>query len=131
MGNRAVISFKGVSTGVYLHWNGGTESIKAFLDCAKELGIRSPVRDSYGIARFSQLVGNFFGGNLSLGVGPVDSLDCDNGDNGLYIVGEDWDIIGRKYRPIHSYNNFKQEFYEGVFNECMEINKPIFERKNN
>jgi hypothetical protein len=40
MGNRAVISFSEAktATGIYLHWNGGPESILAFLDAAKKLG---------------------------------------------------------------------------------------------
>ena len=35
MGNRAVLEFKD-GTGIYLHWNGGPESVLAFLDAAKE-----------------------------------------------------------------------------------------------
>jgi hypothetical protein len=91
MGKRAVIGFKDKSTGIYLHWNGGEESVRAFLECARTYGVRDPVRDSYGIARLVQIIGNFFGGSLSIGLGNLESLDCDNFDNGFISLGK----IGR------------------------------------
>jgi hypothetical protein len=27
-------------------------------------------------------------------------LDCDNFDNGVYVVNDDWEIIGREYRRV-------------------------------
>jgi len=124
MGNRAVIGFKDKTTGIYLHWNGGEDSVKAFLDCAKSLGVRDPVEDSYGIARLTQIIGNFFGGSLSVGIGDLDSLDCDNYDNGTYIVGKGWEIVER--RNNHDRDGFSEENYKSVFNYCMERNKPFF-----
>jgi len=121
MGNRAVIAFEGSETGIYLHWNGGVSSVQAFLDSAKELGVRS---DSYGVARLSQIIGNFFGGTLSLGVGSVATLDCDNYDNGLYWIGKDWKIIRREFNQ-HA-EPFNQEYYEGVKAETLEKNYPLF-----
>ena len=100
MGNRAVIAFgpdKTDTIGVYLHWNGGEASIEGFLRAAKALGLRDPLEDSYGVARFVQMVGNYFKGSLSLGIDTLGRLDCDNGDNGLYILGPDWTIAGRRY----------------------------------
>jgi hypothetical protein len=126
MGNRAVIGFKDKTTGIYLHWNGGEDSVKAFLDCAKSLGVRDPVEDSYGIARLTQIIGNFFGGSLSVGIGDLDSLDCDNYDNGTYIVGKGWEIVER--RNNHDRDGFSEENYKSVFNYCMERNKPYFDR---
>ena len=126
MGNRAVIGFENQKTGIYLHWNGGEESVKAFLDCAKSLGVRDPVQDSYGVARLTQIIGNFFGGSLSLGIGDLDSLDCDNYDNGTYIVGKGWEIVERKYKQ-HS-RPFDDEAYRNCLNYCMERNKPYFDR---
>lgn len=85
--------------GVYLHWNGGNDSITAFTEVCRRLGFRGPVSDCYGIARFVQVVANFFGnGGLSVGVDTLDRLDCDNYDNGVYVVNDDWEIIGREYR---------------------------------
>ena len=101
MGNRAVITAskshtKGV--GIYLHWNGGEESIQAFLDVAKARGFRDPSSDeSYGLARLCGLIHEFFGvdQDTSLGIGTLDTLDCNNLDNGVYVIGKDWQVVGR------------------------------------
>ena len=100
MGNRAVITteqaYNNNGIGVYLHWNGGRDSVEAFLMYCKLREFRAPSSDSaYGWARFCQVVGNYFGGGLSLGIGNVDTLDCDNWDNGVYLI-EGWDIVGRR-----------------------------------
>ena len=79
MGNRAVIQMQGQDVGLYLHWNGGLDTVKPLLDVAKEYGIRG---DDYGIARLAQIAGNLLGGHLGLGVSTIDMLDRDNGDNG-------------------------------------------------
>ena len=104
MGNRAVITAsKALSIkdsedlGVYVHWNGGRDSVEAFLTYCKLQGFRSPETDSYGYARLVQVIANFFGaGGLSVGIGKCCNLDCDNWDNGVYII-ENWEIIDRKY----------------------------------
>lgn len=100
MGNRAVITFapQGVpAVGVYIHWNGGRESVRAFLDTCKARGYRCPATDpAYAMAGLVGVIREFFGpGGLSLGVDLVDRLDCDNWDNGVYQVGADWEIVGR------------------------------------
>ena len=92
MGNRAVITLDN-KTGIYLHWNGGRDSVEAFLKYCKLRGFR---QDSYGLARLTQVITNFIGGGLSVGVGNLSSLDCDNYDNGLYVV-EDWKIVKREF----------------------------------
>jgi len=104
MGNRAVVIFthkEHYSPCIYLHWNGGPESVYGFLE---ELERRGAVRFgdvSYAAARFVQVAGEFFDidghGALSLGVwnGPEPGspdkadtfLDIDPGDNGVYLVG--------------------------------------------
>lgn len=107
MGNRSHVIFHdqhGYSPAVYLHWNGGPESVYAFLD---ELRVRGGWHDSrYACARFTQLVGELFDGDgqgfLSLGVtnGPKsDSVDAltpyDHGDNGVFLVawnGDGYDV---------------------------------------
>lgn len=82
--------------GVYLHWNGGYDSVNAFLTYCKMRGFRSTNTDNYGWARLIQVIGNFFGGDLSIGVGPIKTLDCDNWDNGVYLI-KDWEIKGRYF----------------------------------
>ncbi len=109
MGNRAVITTDETCTngiGVYLHWNGGYDSVSAFLKYCELKGYRSPEKDSYGWARLCQVIGNFFGGSYSLGIDLCKNLDCANGDNGVYII-KDWKIIGRKF---FNYNNEQNNY---------------------
>ena len=100
MGNRAVITtkenFENNGVGVYLHWNGGYDSVSAFLKYCELKGYRAPSYDNYGWARLCQVIGNFFGGSLSIGIDVVNKLDCDNWDNGVYII-DGWEIVGREY----------------------------------
>ena len=103
MGNRAVITTQEYLTnpdsiGVYLHWNGGRDSVQAFLLYCKAKGYRPPEEDCYGWARLCQAVGNYFGGGLSLGIDACSRLDCDNWDNGVYII-EGWEIVDRRFAP--------------------------------
>lgn len=119
MGNRAVITaskalnVSGSSDiGVYLHWNGGRDSVEAFLTYCKIKGYRAPSYDNYGWARLCQVIGNFFGGELSVGIDKCISLDCDNGDNGVYII-EGWRIVGRQYQR-HSYEQQEYDLLDMV-----------------
>ena len=103
MGNRAVITTSkstdiknSTDIGIYLHWNGGRDSVQAFLKYCELKGYRKKEKDNYGWARLCQVIGNFFGGELSIGIDSCCSLDCDNWDNGVYII-KDWKIVGRKY----------------------------------
>lgn len=100
MGNRAIITtkknFDNNGIGVYLHWNGGRDSVQAFLTYCKLKGYRPPEDDCYGWARLCQVIGNYFGGSLSIG---IDNFSQDAGewqDNGTYII-ENWEIVDRKY----------------------------------
>ena len=104
MGNRAVITASKSSAvagssdlGIYLHWNGGRDSVEAFLTYCKISGFRSPDVDNYGWARLVQVIANFFGGDgLSIGIDKCSKLDCDNWDNGVYII-RGWAIVDRQY----------------------------------
>lgn len=104
MGNRAVITIRDGSglasaesdkIGVYLHWNGGRDSVEAFLIYCKLRQFRTPEYDNYGWARLCQVICNFMGGDLSVGIDKCSKLDCDNGDNGVYLI-ENWEIVGRE-----------------------------------
>ena len=98
MGNRAVITTGKNPTdiGVYLHWNGGRDSVEAFLAYCDLKGYRSPDTDCYGWARLCQVIGNYFGGTNSLGIDVRSKLDCNNWDNGVYII-KDWEIVDRQF----------------------------------
>ena len=105
MGNRAVItSSKSINVensndiGVYLHWNGGYESVASFLKYCELKGYRPPDTDCYGWAMLCNVITNFFGDGLSCGVEKCNRLDCDNYDNGVYII-EGWRIVNRAFNP--------------------------------
>lgn len=97
MGNRAIVKPKDKDIGVYLHWNGGIDSVTAFLEYCKLKGYRDfggENADGYGIARFCQVVGNFFGGGLSIGIeSGVEETEeyAEWTDNGIYVI-DGWDI---------------------------------------
>lgn len=106
MGNRAVLILESMPTvGIYLHWNGGLESVLAFLEAAKRRGVRDPSSDgTYCLARLTQTIGEYFSApgeypdyECSLGVGPVSDLDCDNGNNGVYWIGKGFTITRREH----------------------------------
>ena len=107
MGNRAVITTEAEEIGVYLHWNGGRDSVEAFLAVCEQMGHRCPEDDGYGWARLCQVIANYIGGTYSIGIDKIENLDCDNGDNGMYII-KDWKIIGRK----HFDNRTEQKEYD-------------------
>ena len=96
MGNRAVITTEDKKIGVYLHWNGGRDSVEGFLKYCKMKGYREPEGDHQGWARLCQVIGNTMGGNTSVGIDRYEALDTDNGDNGVYII-KDWKIIKREH----------------------------------
>ena len=112
MGNRAVITTSrdldvqsSFDIGVYLHWNGGRDSVEAFLKYCELKGYRAPDEDNYGWARLCQVIGNFFGGNTSIGIDKCCNLDCDNYDNGVYIISG-WEIVDRKYFSGHEQHSY-------------------------
>jgi hypothetical protein len=103
MGNRAVLTFdkdlNPNSVGVYLHWHGSLKSVEAILKDAASYA-RDPEGDpSYAFARLVEACCNHVGAKqeTSVGVGVLVDLDTDNGDNGTYIIGAKWKIVGRKF----------------------------------
>jgi hypothetical protein len=98
MGNRAVVIFTNreadiFSPAIYLHWNGGPESIYQFLDELDRRDVRAD--QNYEAARFVQIVGEFmdqeYRSNCSLGIDSGPSHFCevlghDCGDNGIFLV---------------------------------------------
>ena len=122
MGNRAVITtkenFENNGIGIYLHWNGGYDSVSAFLKYCEIKGYRTPDTDNYGWARLCQVIGNFFGGSTSLGIDTLDKLDCDNHDNGVYII-KGWEIVDRKH------NHYAEQMNYDMEDMLMEIDKAM------
>lgn len=118
MGNRAVLQLGERSNiGVYLHWNGGRDSVEGFLLATKKVMEGRMGDETYATARLIQVISNFFGGNLSVGVGHLSELDCDNSDNGVYVVNmKTLEVIGRKYHEGEEQKEYDpQEFAKTVF----------------
>lgn len=100
MGNRAIVKPKDQNVGAYLHWNGGIDSVTAFLEYCKLKDYRDfggKNADGYGLARFCQVVGNFFGGTTSIGI-ETDVEETEEYakwmDNGIYVI-DGWNISKR------------------------------------
>ena len=114
MGNRCVIvsadttkENQNKKIGIYLHWYGSEDTVKEFLQEAKDKGARG-VSDSYGWARLCQIIAD----NLTkecleseyesarshayetgIGIGLVSELDTHNYDNGVYYINDNFDIV--------------------------------------
>lgn len=121
MGNRAVITWSKAEDvahskdiGIYVHWNGGLDYVRAWLTYCKLMGYRKPDQDNYGYARLCAVIANCFDAGLSVGIDTCDHLDCDNGNNGTYIC-EGWEIIDRKY-----FSGEEQDEYE-LYNLLLKI----------
>ena len=128
MGNRAVILNKSDmladgkinpnQIGVYLHWDGGRDSVSAFLKYCKLKGYRSPSTDCYGWACLCNVISNFFGDGMSLGIDIASRLNCNNYDNGVYIIDR-WEIVGRLYNHGTEQANYNVDSFVLELNERM------------
>lgn len=118
MGNRCVITTPEKRIGIYMHWNGGRDSVEPILAYCRAKGYRKPEDDNYGWARMCQVIGNFFGGENSVGIDTLENLDCNNWDNGVYII-QDWQIVGREY-----YSGHEQQCHD-FFEMLHEINEAM------
>lgn len=127
MGNRAIIAFEVAASesfnpttracesvpayvepfGIYLHWNGGPESVWAFLDALTERQRDRGGDICYGGARLVEIIGRYFGGSDSVGlIGFTEhelkllirrsnadthrtkvARSISPGDSGIYVVG--------------------------------------------
>lgn len=125
MGNRAVITFD-KQVGIYLHWNGGLDSVEAFL---KYCELKQHRPDDYGIARLAQVIGNFFGGTTSVGVGKYSSLDCDNFDNGVYVV-ENWKVVRRIFFSGDEQDEYKLLEMLKAIDEKQPVDEQLFKGKS-
>ena len=122
MGNKAVITTEKdmarEGLGIYIHWNGGLASVSSFLEYCDLRGFAAPDKSDYGYSRLCQVIGNFMGadGN-SLGIGKLDELDCDNWDNGMYILNG-WKIVARMYMHGEEQNNYDRAEFLKALDDC-------------
>ena len=139
MGNRANVIFTAhnhteIGPAVYLHWNGGPESIYPFLDELDRRGMRTG-DVSYETARFIHVVCDFMDQDevttISVGVstGPseiaVESLQPYNpGDNGVYVVerGKDKRLVRRFVVGASWSDPLREVSAEEVLQECERAN---------
>ena len=128
MGNRAVIGIKDNDIKkentpcIYLHWNGGRDSVEGFLEAHHKLGMRGAEDKPYALARLTQIIANAMGGELSIGVGIYSQLDTDNYDNGVYWldnVDGKLQIVEREYEPNHTQEQQNYDLEE-FSNSCIE-----------
>lgn len=97
MGNRAVITFKTTPKAqcVYLHWNGGRDSVEAFLRAAKFNGAKG-----HGPAALRVLAATaqrFIGGSVYMQT--YGHADTNNFDNGVYVIDNNMQIVARIFAP--------------------------------
>lgn len=129
MGNRCVITTEDKSLAIYLHWNGGRDSVEGFLEYCRRKGFRPPERDCYGWARLVQVIANFFGGDgLCVGIDRYEALKGCGDDNGEYII-KDWKIVGREY-PWEGFEEQNAYPLDDVLNE-IENAQPESMKLNN
>jgi hypothetical protein len=94
MGNRAVITndYRPNGLGLYLHWNGGRDSIESFLMYCMLQGYSGNGTDA--LVKLIHVITNALGAG-SVELDTINNLDCDNGDNGVYVIDTNWNIIRR------------------------------------
>lgn len=112
MGNRAVITFAQTTSApcIYLHWNGGRASVEGFLRAARHLALNAPMLAEprgHNFAAQAQvldavaslLAEHFFGTEVGRTVyrETYGSTDTDNGDNGVYVIDVNLDIVRREF----------------------------------
>lgn len=116
MGNRAIIVSADTTKenanqkiGIYLHWHGDKDTVKEMLASAKDLGQRNVISDYlYGWARLCQRFADMIteealasqyetarqhAYETGIGIGIVSQLDCHNGDEGVYYIDENFEIV--------------------------------------
>jgi hypothetical protein len=132
MGNRCLIAFKEKESKkkkeevpcIYLHWNGGRDSVEAFLDASKRLGVRTNDQ-FYGMARMTQIISNYLGGTLSIGISNVGDWDLGFLDNGVYWV-DGLEIYDR----TDTYDGFQEQLsydHEEMVKEIIDRNSFVHE----
>jgi hypothetical protein len=132
MGNRCLIAFKEKESKkkkeevpcIYLHWNGGRDSVEAFLDASKRLGVRTNDQ-FYGMARMTQIISNYLGGTLSIGISNVGDWDLGFLDNGVYWV-DGLEIYDR----TDTYDGFEEQKeydHEEMVKEIIDRNSFVHE----
>lgn len=125
MGNRCVITNKEKTRAIYQHWNGGLDSIQPLLNVAKDMN-----KGFDGLVELSTKV--FKGEEVS-----IDEADFDNGDNGTYVIDDNFKIVAREFfdgKEQSNYSSTEMEVFIKLTNtlgkgnevdKVMEIVRPF------
>lgn len=110
MGNRAVITMSTAPRAkcIYLHWNGGRDSVKAFLHAAKLLQIPRTIE-----ALAQMIADHHFKVELNSRHVYLDTYayaDKNNYDNGVYVIDTDWNITKRRH--MHNPEQTSIDWYD-------------------
>lgn len=134
MGDRAIITSTNTDkerAGLYLHWDGRPAFVLALLEAGRKLGIRSPTSDdTYCFGRLAQIYGNCNPGDTGMGAGPITHMD--DGDNGIYEVGNDWKIERRSRAGVMTLADLdpaELTDYENSLADLLKANSAIFGKK--
>lgn len=125
MGNRAVIIQYGSDAAIYLHWNGGRDTIEPVLFYAKHFASKYAGFQKMRALDVFAFVCDCIGLNPYITV--KDRADCDNGDNGVYYIGKDYKIQSRAFarNPEQHYHDFSG--FLTAIDSCMPTKKQLGE----
>ena len=132
MGNRAVITFETATTSpcIYLHWNGGRASVEAFLRAGRDLSIRGGAtadQQAKALDALAERIGRFFFGNevgFTIYRETYGRSDTDNGDNGVYVIGHDMEIVRRLHQSRYG-EELNAEKTAAIYEQIM-ARAPVF-----
>lgn len=123
MGNRAIITTapeKGAPA-IYLHWNGGRDSVEGFLMAANHMHLYSITDDRERMDAFGKLIAeHFFNseyGKMNVYPHTMHSWHDDAGDHGIYVIDSDFHIVGRLFAPRTEQNAYSSM---DIFHAIME-----------
>jgi len=122
MGNRAVVTFDTLhdSPCIYLHWNGGRDSVEAFLKVAENLNLNP--QDPMVMDKWAEILGTYFFekevGSSVIYRYTYGTADTDNYDNGVYVIGRDWSIQERRY--MRHREQISPETTQAIYDGIME-----------
>lgn len=104
MGNRAVITqhLSAGSPAIYLHWNGGRASVEGFLEGARHACLHGD--GEAAMDRLAGAIAQWMGTSVNAHTvyrNTYGECDADNGDNGVYLIDENFRIVSRRFVPDH------------------------------
>ena len=116
MSYKGIIITENKDIGVFLDWCGDFNKVSGFLAYCKAKGYPSPDKNHYGWVRFCQVLGNYFYGNVFVGINRYEDLNICNLDASIYIIKK-WKIIGGKFTKNDNQNSFD------ILDFLMDINR--------